>query len=233
MCSQPIVQAAHDVRATRRAAFSSSPDRASAPSNVPCLEVARRQGVEAVERQQVGDRAQLAVLLGRRAERARATGRCAAATTPAGSATGVRCVPRDSHRLDALRAQHRPSPPRPAWRLSWLMRGERDQPLAGRADDGDVPVRAEPVAQRGPSPRRPAGPRGRPPARSATAAVVDRPATDGARHGAVMTRASTPVRLPARAKCDDERASLSRPVSGDWRRRRTWPRSSAGCRPAG
>src|SRR3989442_974944 len=36
MCSQPMVQAAQEFRATRRAAFSSSPERLAAPSNGPC-----------------------------------------------------------------------------------------------------------------------------------------------------------------------------------------------------
>src|SRR5919199_13354 len=36
MCSQPMVQAAQEFRATRRASFSVSPDRASASANRPC-----------------------------------------------------------------------------------------------------------------------------------------------------------------------------------------------------
>ena len=40
----------------------------------------------------------------------------------------------------------------------------------------------------------------------------------GAEQAPTRTRASMPARLPARAKCDDDRASLSRSVSGDLQR---------------
>ena len=99
------------------------------------------------------------------------------------------------------------------------------------------------VGRTGPTGRRPAR-RGRRPS-----SIDQRPM--GAAQAPMMTRASTPARLAARAKCDDDRASLRRSVSGDLattanlaevvsgvptsglRRRPAAPRGRAGRRPAG
>ena len=82
-------------RATRWAAFSSSPDSAAASSNVPCWKLRVGRAAQAVERQQVGDGAQLAILRRRRAERA------------AGQILGRR---HDARRIGDLDACSRPPP---------------------------------------------------------------------------------------------------------------------------
>ena len=146
MCSQPIVHAAHEFRATPRAAARSSA-ASRRPPRSGRLEVARRQGVEAVEGEQVGDRPQLAVLLGRRAERARRESLGGRERPPAGRPTGTVRRRAHGHRLDALRPEHRAQAAPPGVAAVVAERGERDQPLAGRADRRDLPRRAEPLAQ--------------------------------------------------------------------------------------
>ena len=99
----------------------------------------RRQGVEAVEGQQVGDGSELAVLLGGRAERA---GRQCAGQRHGCCRVGKRsaAVAADGNRLDLLRAEDgaEAAPARVAAVVA--ERGERDQALAGRSDRRDLPV---------------------------------------------------------------------------------------------
>ena len=106
MCSQPIVQEAQLLRAVPRSSASSSAARAGRTVEGGRLEVAGGQGRERVERQQVGQRAELAVLRGGRAERpgpqvlgggqhAGRVGRCHLGPRP------------HRHRLDVLGAEHR------------------------------------------------------------------------------------------------------------------------------
>ena len=84
------------------------------------LEVARRQGAEAIERQQIGGGAELAVLRRRRSERplrqVPAHRRQLARMRPL-----ARCVPRTAIALMFLPPSTAPLPPRPAWRPSWEM----------------------------------------------------------------------------------------------------------------
>ena len=96
--------------------------------------------------------------------------------------------------------------------------GERDQPLARRADRRDLPVGA--VLGADPVLGLAAGraPRASPPAASDRGSSVFATAVDedddGSAQAPVIASASTPARFAAIAKCDDDRASQSRPVSG-------------------
>src|SRR5919109_769471 len=116
MCSQPMVQAAQEFRATRRASLSASPESPSAPSNDPDWKLR----------------------------------------------VGMACS-----RLNVSRLATVPS--------------SRYFAVAGANDFRDSSFAAATTSTRAPT----------------------------------TTRASAPVRLPARAKWDDDNASLSRDVSGD------------------
>ena len=167
MCSQPIVQAAHDVRATAGAGPRSSAGQPLGPLEVARLEVPGRQGVEAVEGEQVGDGPQLAVLLGRRAERA---GREVAGQRDgrAGVGQGRPAVAPDGDGLDPLRAQDRAQAAPAGVPAVVAERRERDQPLARRADRRDLPVGAVLGADAVLGLARRGGPRGRPRAGTST-----------------------------------------------------------------
>src|SRR5437763_16894940 len=92
MCSQPMVQAAHDWRATRRAALSDSPERLSASAKEPSwkLHVGRACRRLKVSRLAMVPSSRYLAVAGpkERFDRSRA-----AAAVPAGSASGVRCEP--------------------------------------------------------------------------------------------------------------------------------------------
>ena len=214
MCSQPMVQAAHDWRATRRAAFSASPDSAAASSNVPCWKfrvgsAARRLKVSRLAT--VPSSRYFAVAgPNERCDRSRRRPR----TTPPGRRPATRCEPRDGDRLQLLRPHDRAEPAAAGVAVVVADGGVADQVLAGRPDDRRVETsaRAEPSAV--PPRPVPAGPTGR---RPAPADIGRRrsPAPTARAHAPTTTRASKPVFLAARAKCDDDSASLSRSVSGD------------------
>ncbi len=70
MCSHPIVQATQLARVRLCVCRISSGEMAGGPVERAGLKVARRQCAEAIERQQIGGRAELAVLGRSRAERA-------------------------------------------------------------------------------------------------------------------------------------------------------------------
>ena len=214
MCSQPMVQAAQAARATRWASFSTSPEMASAPSNCPAWKF--RVG-SAFRRLNVS---RLATVPSSRyfavaGPKERADRSFAAATTPAGSATwrarACREPPTAFRFFDPRTA---PSPPRPAWRLSWLIVAKRTRfspagPMTAKAQSGPKPL-AEPSVASGDS--RAPQVAGR---FEADRAVVDHQHARVMSARPAMTRASKPVFLPSMAKCDDERASLKRSVSGD------------------
>ena len=110
-------------------------------------EVARGQRVDRVEGEEVGERAELAVLGGGGAE-----GAGAEVARGGEHLLGVRDRRLDAgaphgDRLDVLRAQHRAEPA--AARVAAVVRDGRvlDEPLAGRADGGDAPGGAEVVAE--------------------------------------------------------------------------------------
>ena len=79
-------------------------------------------------------------------ERARRS-RAAASTRSASAIGGLTPRAPDGDRLDVLRAQHRAEPA--AARVAAVVRDRRvpDEPLAGRADGGDAPRRAEMLAE--------------------------------------------------------------------------------------
>jgi hypothetical protein len=186
------------------------------PLEVARLEVAGRQGVEAVEDQQVRHGPQLAVFLGRRAER---PGRELPGQRNGPARVGQRGTPiaADGDRLDSLRSQDR-AQAAPAGVPAVVAEGrERDEPLAGRSDRRDLPI----GAVRGADPVL-GLPGGEPPQLPRRPPLDPRPSTpspstkttEGPAHAPAIARASTPARFAAMAKCDDDRASQSRPVRG-------------------
>ena len=103
------------------------------------LEVARRQCLEAVEDEQVGDRTEFAVLLGRRAER---LGRQLLGERDRASGIGERraAVAADGDGLDPLGPEHGPEAAAAGVATGVAEVGERHQSLARRADGGNLPV---------------------------------------------------------------------------------------------
>ena len=214
MCSQPMVQAAQERRATRRAAFSSSPDRAAAPSNVPCwkLRVGRAAKRLNVSRLATVPSSRYLAVAGPNDRCDRSRGRRHHAGR-VGHLDALRAGHR--HRLEPLGAHDRPEPAAAGVAVLVADRGVADQVLAGRADDRRVKARARAARRAGArasSAGRPHRSAGRLEARPGRRRS---PARDGAAQAPTMTRASKPALLAARAKCDDDRASLSRSVSGD------------------
>src|SRR5262249_60682558 len=124
MCSHPMVQAAHEARATRRASLSPSPERASAPSKLPDwkLRVGRACSRLNVSRLATVPSSRYLAVAGPKERRDRSF---AAALTTSGSATLTRREPATSTALSPLAPSTAPSPPRPAWRLPGLGVGER------------------------------------------------------------------------------------------------------------
>ena len=172
MCSQPIVQATQLARVRACVALSCSGERLRGLLERAALEVARRQRAEAVERQQVGRGAELAVLRRRRTERP-----LRQVAAERGQLARVRPLAalRAAHgdRLDVLAAQHGAAAAAAGVAAVVRDRGVADRVLAGRADRRDPIVGAEPRSQR--SLRSPGtSRRARPPAdSSAHLAVVD------------------------------------------------------------
>src|SRR6476659_3653219 len=119
MCSQPIVQAAHDDRATRRPALRLSPEIASTSAKVPAWKL--RVG-SALRRLKVNrfDTVPSSRYLAVAGPNDLRDSSFAAVTTRSGSATSVRCDPRTSTAFRFFEPSTAPWPPRPAWRLSWL-----------------------------------------------------------------------------------------------------------------
>ncbi len=108
--SQPIE---HDAQLSRTAARSSS---ASVVVSVPKLRPGSAESALNVE--QVGERAEVAVLRGGRPERARAEILARRRAPRPESATGQRAAARTATALSRLAPSTAPSPPRPAWRPS-------------------------------------------------------------------------------------------------------------------
>jgi hypothetical protein len=110
------------------------------------LEVARRERRERVEREQVGQRPELAVLGGGRTERAGAkVGRGPEDAVRVGG-THLRDGP-DGHGLQELRAEHGPEAAAARMAAVGGDGREADEPLACRPDRGDPPGAAEPAPQ--------------------------------------------------------------------------------------
>ncbi len=202
------------LRATLRSPASSSAARAGAPSKVAAWKLRVGSVDKRVERQQVGQRAELAVLRGRRARTTGPAGPWRRRAPPAGSAGATFAAGADGDGLDVLGASTAPSPPRPACRPSCDRVAKRTPRSPAGPDRGDPPGRAEPLAQPRPRCRR------RTPAvsRSAGSSRTSSPSTSstlGRARAPVTTIASCPVSLPAMAKWLEARASVSSPVSGD------------------
>src|SRR5262249_61691233 len=116
---QRRVRAAPLARAPRRAAFSASPDSASAPSKLPCwkLRVGRACRRLNVSRLATVPSSRYFAVAGpnERFERSRA-----AATTASASATGTRRLPPTSTPLSRLLPSTAPPPPPPPARVGWV-----------------------------------------------------------------------------------------------------------------
>ena len=117
--------------------------------------------------------------------------------------------------LEPLRAHHRPQAAAAGVAAVVADGGVADQVLAGRADDRDVSRGPQALAPAVPSPRRSGRPH-----RSRRRFEPDPPVVDDQHATGVGTRRRSRARrtrlaCAAIAKCDDDRASLSRSVSGD------------------
>ena len=144
----------------RRASARSSAASARRVGERGGLEVARRQGRDGVEGEQVGERAELAVLRGRRAERARAQVACGGEDRRRVGGGDLRRRS-DGDRLEELRAED--GAEAAATRVAAVVGDGRvlDQPLARRARS-TRPARPCRAARAGVSrPRRPTVPTGR------------------------------------------------------------------------
>ena len=168
------------------------------------LEVARREGRDRVEREQVGERAELAVLRGRRAERARAQVACRREHRLGVGGRDLGCRPHRD-RLQQLRAENRAEAA--AAGVSAVVRNRRvlDLALARGADRRDPPSLAETLAQARLGRRRRTGPRGRPRARGAA---------HRRRRGAPTAARTRPARRSRRGR------SACRRSRNGWRRAR-------------
>ena len=176
-------------------------------------EVAGRERGDGVEREQVGQGAQLAVLRGGRAEAARPQvlrrgqhGRLVVDVDPGGRP--------DQDGLEVLGPQDRAQPAAAGVAAVVADRGVADLPLPGRPDGRGLPATPEPLPHRrlGLRRRQPGQLRrgfetgAAPPSTRSTESSAARPRT---------TIASFPVSLPAIANRLDASASVSSPVSGD------------------
>ncbi len=236
MCSQPIVHEAHDFRATFGDGPRSCPASRSAPSKWPDWKflVGRASKRLKASRLATVPSSRYFSVAGpnERAERSRAS-----STVRLGSARGRPPVPPDGDGLDLLRAHHRAQAASAGVSAVVADRGEGDQPLARRADRGDLPAGAVLAGGCGPRPRRPRGPRGRRPVgtrREASRRRCRRRRRRSARRRPPRGRWRRPRSAWRRSRSATSRGRR-RPdrSAGRSRRRRTWPRSSAGCRPAG
>ena len=146
MCSQPIVHDAQLLRATLRISARSSAASCGAPANVAAWKLRVGQGADGVEGEQVGQRAQLAVLGRGRAERA-------GPQVARGREHGRRIRRRDfgggTHRdgLELLGAQHRAQAAAPGVPPVVGDRGVADATLPGRPDRGHPPAPPEALPQ--------------------------------------------------------------------------------------
>src|SRR5207302_2029047 len=129
-----------DDRTTPRAAARASPEIWSAPSNCPAVKLRVGSALSRlnVRRFDTVPSSRYLAVAGPNdlADRA-----FAAATTPAGSATGVRTEPRTPTALIFFDPRTAPSPPRPACRPSWLIVAYRTRcspagPITANAQSG-------------------------------------------------------------------------------------------------
>jgi hypothetical protein len=119
MCSQPIEQDAHELRATPRSSCSSSAASRGAPSKVAAVKLrvgSVETALKASRLASVPSSRYFAVA----GPKLRARRSLAAASTAGASATPTRVAERTSTALMFLAPRTAPSPPRPAWRPSWL-----------------------------------------------------------------------------------------------------------------
>ena len=111
-----------------------------------------------------------------------------------------------------------PRPPRPACRPSWLIVANGIKRSPAGPIDADLPAGAVLGAGSGPPPRAADSPQRSPAGRHSTAGSSrPRPSTKttvGSSKAPERQIASTPARFAAIAKCDEQRASQTRPVSG-------------------
>ena len=140
------MQAAQDARVRSRATLSCSGEIAVGACETALLKVARRQHVQPVEREQVRGGAQLAILGRRRAERfvRQSSGQL---DELRGCAQSHALRTADGNRLDILRTQHGAAAAAAGVPAVVRNRGVAHQPLAGRADRGDLKIGAESLAQ--------------------------------------------------------------------------------------
>ena len=146
MCSQPIVHDAQLLRATCRSPARSSAASAGRLGERRGLEVAGRQRADGVEGEQVGQRAELAVLGRGRPERARpqvARGGEHRLRVGRGDLGGGA----DRDGLEPLGAQHGAEAAAAGVAPVVGDRGVADAALARRADRGHPPAPAQPLAQ--------------------------------------------------------------------------------------
>ena len=146
MCSQPIVHATQLARVRACADAQLGGRQARRLLERPALKVARRQRAEAIERQEIRRRAQLAVLRGRRTERS-----LRQIAAQLGQLARMRPLaalrPAHGNRLDVLAAEHRSAAAAAGVTAVVRDRGVAHAALAGRPDRGDAIVGAEPGAQ--------------------------------------------------------------------------------------
>ena len=143
--------------------------------------------------------------------------RRASATVAAGSASVVRRYPRTATALIFLAPRTAHSPPRPAWRPSWLsvangIRRSPAGPIAATCQSVPFSAQSRSSASRAGSPR--SGPADRHSTRGSSVDIPSTKATCSVSHAPVIARASIPARLAAIAKCDAASASQTSPVSG-------------------
>ena len=119
MCSQPIEQDAHELRATPRSSCSSSAASRGAPSKVAAVKL-RVGSVETALNASRLARVPSSRYFAVAGPKLRARRSFAAASTAAWSATPTRVADRTRTALRFLAPRTAPSPPRPAWRPSWL-----------------------------------------------------------------------------------------------------------------
>ena len=137
----------------------------------------------------------------------------AAASTACGSATLTRVADRTSTALTFLAPSTAPSPPRPAWRPSWLIVAYR----TCRSPAGPMAAVCQPRPNRSRTAAS-ASAAGSPASSGAASRRAPSPSTSSTDSSAARPRttiASFPVSLPAIANRLDASASVSSPVSGD------------------
>jgi len=213
MCSQPIEQDAHELRATPRSSCSSSAASFGAPSNVAAVKLrvgSVETALKASRLASVPSSRYLAVAGPN--ERARRS--FAAASTATGSATSTRAPARTRTALRFFAPSTAPSPPRPACRPSWLIVAK----ATPRSPAGPIAAvrQPRPNRARSASSARAAGIPASSAAGSSRTPVASTSSTDSSVARPRTTIASFPVSLPEIANCDDASASVSNPVSGDF-----------------